>query len=85
MNNKLQNDIEVLRSELSKIESSDAVAGHILALNAAIDQLQEDANLDQRRETNKQLNEAVTNFEIDHPIIHGLLQNLMKSLGDIGI
>ena len=85
MNDKLQNDIEVLRSELSKIESSDAVAGHILALNAAIDQLQEDANLDQRRETNKQLNEAVTNFEIDHPIIHGLLQNLMKSLGDIGI
>ena len=54
-------------------------------MNAAIDQLQEDANLDQRRETNKQLNEAVTNFEIDHPIIHGLLQNLMKSLGDIGI
>ena len=80
MNDKLQNDIEVLRSELSKIESSDAVAGHIQALNAAIDQLQEDANLDQRREANKQLNEAVTNFEIDHPIIHGLLRNLMKSL-----
>jgi len=85
MNDKLQNDIEVLRSELSKIESSDAVAGHILALNAAIDQLQEDANLDQRREANKQLNEVVTNFEIDHPIIHGLLRNLMKSLSDIGI
>ena len=85
MNDKLQNDIEVLRSELSKIESSDAVAEHILALNAAIDQLQEDANLDQRRETNKQLNEVVTNFEIDHPVIHGLLRNLMKSLGDIGI
>ena len=85
MNDKLQNDIEVLRSELSKIESSDAVAEHILALNAAIDQLQEDANLDQRREASKQLNEAVTNFEIDHPIIHGLLRNLMKSLGDIGI
>ena len=85
MKDKLQDDIEVLRSELAKIESTDAVAEHIQALNAAIDQLQEDANLDQRRETNAQLNEVVTNFEIDHPIIHGLLRNLMKSLGDIGI
>ncbi len=85
MQDKLQKDIDVLRSELSKIEGVEGVAGHIQALNAAIDQLQADANLDQRREANKQLNEVVTNFEIDHPLIHGLLRNLMKSLGDIGI
>ena len=85
MNDKLQNDIEVLRAELSKIESNEALAGHVQSLHAAIDQLQEDANLDQRQQANEQLNEAVTNFEIDHPTIHGLLRNLMKSLGDIGI
>jgi len=54
-------------------------------LNAAIDRLQKDAGLEQSGEINEQLHEVVTNFEIDHPVIHGLLRNLMKTLGDIGI
>lgn len=85
MQDKLQHDIEVLRSELSKIDDSEGIAEHIEALNAAIDQLQADADAEQRREANKQIDQVVTNFEIDHPIIHGLLRNVMKTLSDIGI
>jgi len=85
MKDKLQDDIDLLRAELSKIDNTAGLEGHIKALNAAIDQLQKNADLDQRREVNEQLNEVVTNFEIDHPIIHGLLRNMMKTLGDIGI
>ena len=82
---KLQADIDSLRAELSKIESSEASAERFQDLKAAIDQLQKDADLEQRREANEQLNQVVTNFEIDHPVIHGLLRNLMKTLADIGI
>ena len=82
---KLQADIDSLRAELSKIESSEASAERFQDLKAAIDQLQKDADLEQRREANEQLKQVVTNFEIDHPVIHGLLRNLMKTLADIGI
>ena len=85
MSEKLQADIESLRAELSKIESNDASAERFQDLKAAIDRLQKDADLEQRKEVNEQLNQVVTNFEIDHPVIHGLLRNVMKSLGDIGI
>ena len=82
---KLQADIDSLRAELSKIEGSEASAEQFQDLKAAIDRLQKDADLEQRREANEQLNQVVTNFEIDHPVIHGLLHNLMKTLADIGI
>ena len=85
MKEKLQNDIDLLRAELSKIEKTDGLEDHIQSINAAIDRLQEDADLEQSEEINEQLNKAVTNFEIDHPITHGLLRSLMKTLGDIGI
>jgi len=85
MKDKLQDDIDLLRAELSKIDNTAGLERHIQALNAAIDQLQKNADLEQRREVNEQLNEVVTNFEIDHPMIHGLLRNVMKTLGDIGI
>ena len=85
MKEKLQNDIDLLRAELSKIENTEGSQERFKALNAAIDQLQKDAGLEQGQEVNEQLNQVVTNFEIDHPIIHGLLRNVMKSLGDIGI
>lgn len=85
MKDKLQDDIDLLRAELSKIDNTAGLERHIQALNAAIDQLQKNADLEQRREVNEQLNEVVTNFEIDHPVIHGLLRNVMKTLGDIGI
>ena len=82
---KLQADIDSLRAELSKIESSEASAERFQDLKAAIDRLQKDADLEQRREVNEQLNQVVTNFEIDDPVIHGLLRNVMKTLADIGI
>ena len=85
MSDKLQHDIDLLRAELAKLESTSGLEKHVQALNAAIDRLQKDAGLEQSREINEHLNEAVTNFEIDHPVIHGLLRNLMKTLGDIGI
>lgn len=85
MREKLLRDIDSLTAELSKIEHTDEIAEHVQALSAAIDQLQKDANLEQSEEINEQLNQLVTNFEIDHPIIHGLLRNVMKTLGDIGI
>ena len=85
MKDKLQNDIDLLRAELSKLDGTEGFDEHFQALNAAIDQLQKDADLDQRREVNEKLDEVVTNFEIDHPIIHGLLRNVMKTLGDLGI
>ena len=85
MRDKLQKNIDQLRLELSKIDNLEGFEDHIQAINAAIDQLQKDADLEQSDEINEQLNEVVTNFEIDHPIIHGLLRNLMKTLGDIGI
>lgn len=85
MRDKLQNDIDLLRAELAKIDNTGGLEGHIQALNAAIDRLQENADLEQRTEVNEQLNEVVTNFEIDHPVIHGLLRNVIKTLGDIGI
>ncbi|MDH3903968.1 MAG: DUF4404 family protein [Xanthomonadales bacterium] len=85
MKEKLQNDIDLLRAELSKIESTEGSQERFKALNSAIDQLQKDVGLEQGQEVNEQLNQVVTNFEIDHPIIHGLLRNVMKSLGDIGI
>ena len=85
MKDKLQNNIDQLRLELSKIDNLEGFEDHIQAINAAIDQLQKDADLEQSDEINEQLNEVVTNFEIDHPIIHGLLRSLMKTLGDIGI
>ena len=85
MSDKLQHDIDLLRAELAKLESTSGLEKHVQALNAAIDRLQEDAGLEQSGEINEQLNEVVTNFEIDHPVIHGLLRNLMKTLGDIGI
>lgn len=85
MREKLQNDIDLLRAELSKIENTKGLDEHIQSINAAIDQLQKDADLEQSEEINKQLNQVVTNFEIDHPITHGLLRSLMKTLGDIGI
>lgn len=85
MREKLQNDIDLLRAELSKIESTEGLEEHIQSINAAIDQLQKDADLEQSEEINEQLNQVVTNFEIDHPITHGLLRSLMKTLGDIGI
>jgi hypothetical protein len=84
MSDKLKQDIDLLRAELSKINDK-GFEEHVHALNAAIDRLQNDAGLEQRKEVNEQLNEVVTNFEIDHPIIHGLLRNVMKTLGDIGI
>jgi hypothetical protein len=85
MRAKLQNDIDLLRAELAKIDNTEGLEEHIQALNAAIDRLQENADLEQRNEVNEQLNEVVTNFEIDHPVIHGLLRNVIKTLGDIGI
>jgi len=85
MKDKLQKNIDQLRLELSKIDDPEGFEDHIQAINAAIDQLQKDADLEQSDEINEQLNEVVTNFEIDHPIIHGLLRSLMKTLGDIGI
>ncbi len=85
MSDKLQHDIDLLRAELAKLESTAGLEKHVQALNAAIDRLQKDAGLEQSGEINEQLNEVVTNFEIDHPVIHGLLRNLMKTLGDIGI
>ena len=85
MKDKLQKNIDQLRLELSKIDNLEGFEDHIQAINAAIDQLQKDADLEQSDEINEQLNEVVTNFEIDHPIIHGLLRSLMKTLGDIGI
>ncbi len=85
MNDKLQHDIDLLTAELAKIDNTEGVEAHFQALQAAIDRLQQDTDLEQRREVNDQLNQVVTNFEIDHPIIHGLLRNVMKSLGDLGI
>ena len=85
MKDNLQNKIELLREELAKIDDAESFAEHFQALNTAIDKLQEDADLEQRREANDQLDEIVTNFEIDHPVIHGLLRNVMKTLADIGI
>lgn len=85
MRDKLQKNIDQLRLELSRIDNPAGFEDHIQAINAAIDQLQKDADLEQSDEINEQLNEVVTNFEIDHPIIHGLLRSLMKTLGDIGI
>jgi hypothetical protein len=85
MKDKLQNDIDLLRAELLKLDETEGFDENIQALTAAIDQLQKDADLEQRREVNEQLNQVVTNFEIDHPIVHGLLRNVMKTLGDLGI
>ena len=85
MRDKLQKNIDQLRAELSKIDNPEGFEDHIQAINAAIDQLQEDADLEQSEEINEQLNQVVTNFEIDHPIIHGMLRSLMKTLGDVGI
>jgi len=85
MSDKLQHDIDLLRAELAKIENTAGLEKHVQALNAAIDRLQEDAGLGQSGELNEQLDEMVTNFEIDHPVIHGLLRNLVKTLGDLGI
>jgi hypothetical protein len=85
MKEKLQKDIDLLRAELSKIENTAGFEEPVKALNAVIDQLQKDADLEHGKEVNEQLNEAVTNFEIDHPMIHGMLRNLMKTLADLGI
>ena len=85
MRDKLQHNIDQLRAELSKIDNPEGFEDHIEAINAAIDQLQKDADLEQSEEINEQLNQVVTNFEIDHPIIHGMLRSLMKTLGDVGI
>lgn len=85
MKDKLQNHIDQLRAELSNIDNPEGFEDHIQAINVAIDQLQEDVDLEQSEDINEQLNQVVTNFEIDHPIIHGMLRSLMKTLGDIGI
>jgi len=85
MSDKLQHDIDLLRAELAKIENTAGLEKHVQALNTAIDRLQEDAGLGQSGELNEQLDEMVTNFEIDNPVIHGLLRNLVKTLGDLGI
>lgn len=85
MKDKLQQNIDQLRAELLKIDNPEGFEDHIQAINAAIDQLQKDVDLEQSEEINEQLNQVVTNFEIDHPIIHGMLRSLMKTLGDIGI
>ncbi len=85
MRDKLQQNIDQLRAELSKIDNPEGFEDHIQAINAAIDKLQKDVDLEQSEEINEQLNQVVTNFEIDHPIIHGMLRNLMKTLGDVGI
>jgi hypothetical protein len=85
MKDKLQQNIDQLRAELSKIDDPEGFEDHIQAINAAIDQLQKDVDLEQSEEINEQLNQVVTNFEIDHPIIHGMLRSLMKTLGDVGI
>ena len=85
MNEKLQHDIDLLRTELAKLEGTAGTEKHVQALNAAIDRLQKDASGEQSGEINEQLDEMVTNFEIDHPVIHGLLRNLIKTLGDLGI
>jgi len=85
MRNKLQHNIDQLRTELSKIDNREGFEDHIEVINAAIDQLEKDADLEQSEEINEQLNQVVTNFEIDHPGIHGMLRSLMKTLGDIGI
>jgi hypothetical protein len=85
MRDKLQHNIDQLRAELSKIDNPEGFEDHIQAINAAIDQLQKDADLEQSEEINEQLNQVVTNFEIDHPVIHGMLRSLMKTLGDVGI
>ena len=85
MKDKLQQNIDQLRAELLKIDNPEGFEDHIQAINAAIDQLQKDVDLEQSEEINEQLNQVVTNFEIDHPIIHGMLRSLMKTLGDVGI
>ena len=85
MKDKLQKDIDLLKAELSKIENTAGFEEPVKALNAVIDQLQKDADHEHGKEIDEQLNEAVTNFEIDHPMIHGLLRNLMKTLADLGI
>lgn len=85
MRDKLQHDIDLLRAELEKIDSAEGFEKQIQTLHAAIDRLEKDADLEQDGEISDQLNEAVTNFEIDHPVIHGLLRNVIKSLGDLGI
>jgi len=85
MNEKLQDDIDLLRAELAKLDDNEGFEERFQALKVAIDRLQENVDLEQNEEINEQLNQVVTNFEIDHPIIHGLLRNMMKTLGDVGI
>ena len=85
MRDKLHKDIDQLRAEIANIDYPEGFEDHIQALNAAFDLLHVDVDLEQSDEINEQLNQVVTYFEIDLPVIHGLLRNLMKSLGDIGI
>jgi len=85
MRDKLQHNIDQLRIELSKIDNPEGFEDHIEVINAAIDQLEKEADREQSEEISEQLNQVVTNFEIDHPVIHGMLRSLMKTLADIGI
>ena len=50
MKDRLQNDIDLLRAELSKLDGTEGFDEKFQALNAAIDQLQNDADLDQRNQ-----------------------------------
>ncbi len=84
--NELQRTVDELRSELAQLPADAPSRERLAQLMARID-----TQLDEQRESEPQesfvhgVNEAATEFELEHPRTAGLLRRLVNTLSSMGI
>ena len=79
--------LERLRSEVNALEAGDAlVRDRVNCLITDLEhQVENMEDAEHRRSMRKRLAEAAERFETDHPSIAGMLDQIIGTLGNIGI
>ncbi len=81
-NQQLIRLLEQLRDELRTLDSHDKHA----RLSALTDQIElQLEQTDQHHALAQELSDEVVEFEVEHPTIAGVIQNLIRLLGNIGV
>ncbi len=83
---RLNQDLDELRAELDRLPAEAAGRARLLALLARIEAQIDDADRAEPRESLVHgLEEAVTDFEVEHPRAATVLRRLVQTLSAMGI
>ncbi|NKB36082.1 MAG: DUF4404 family protein [Gammaproteobacteria bacterium] len=83
---RIRENLEHLRKEISQLEEGDASAGK--RLNVLIDEIETGIQSDydaQDQSLVENLQEAITHFETEHPRATAILNDIMLTLSNMGI